>query len=42
VLALKGAFEESSKHWEHANSLFERKGNLVSAERVRSEILTLT
>ena len=42
TLALKGAFDEAGKKWEDAISLFERKGNVVSAERVRGEILTLT
>jgi tetratricopeptide (TPR) repeat protein len=42
ALALRDAFEEAGRAWEEAISFFERKGNVVSAERVRGEILTLT
>jgi tetratricopeptide (TPR) repeat protein len=42
VLALGGSFDEAGQTWEEAISLFERKGNAVSAARVRGEVLTKT
>jgi tetratricopeptide (TPR) repeat protein len=42
VLTLKGAFAEAGEQFQDAISLFEQKGNSVSARRVRNEILALT
>jgi tetratricopeptide (TPR) repeat protein len=42
VLALAGAGAEAAERWGQALALFERKGNVISAERVQESLLAFT